>query len=184
MFGLIVVLINGLRTSVILTVALAGIYFFFVRLVHCHTHTHTHIYIYIYTYTAKFDGGLKIKYESLAHMWNKWYKAYLSDDEHDDFPRLIVRLEDLVFHGETVVPQICACAGATSRPNFVHSSTVQNQNVGIDTSNVREGLYRSLVRYGTTMNRRKGYPPFQLDAIKEILDPSMMEIFGYPYEEP
>ena len=131
--------------------------------------------------TAKFDGGLYIKYESLAHMWNSWYRAYLSKD--DDFPRLIVRLEDLVFHAETVIPQICTCAGGTFKQDFVHSSIVQNQNVGIDTSNVHEGLYRSIVRYGTTRNRRKGYPPFQLDAIKEVLDPSMMEVFGYPYEK-
>mmetsp|Transcript_49853 Transcript_49853/g.120803 ORF Transcript_49853/g.120803 Transcript_49853/m.120803 type:complete len:463 (+) Transcript_49853:229-1617(+) len=130
---------------------------------------------------AKFDGGLYIKYESLAHMWNLWYKAYLSSD--DDFPRLIVRLEDLVFHAETIIPQICTCAGGTHKAEFVHSSTVQNQNIGIDTSNVHEGLYRSIVRYGTTRNRRKGYPPFQLDAIKDILDPSMMDVFGYPYEE-
>jgi hypothetical protein len=115
-------------------------------------------------------------------MWNLWYKEYLAED--DAFPRLIVRLEDLVFHADTVVPQLCTCAGGTHTKEFQHSKTVQNQNAGIDTTDVSQGLYRSVVRYGNVTNRRRGYPTFQLEAAKEILDPSMMEVFGYPYEEP
>jgi hypothetical protein len=115
-------------------------------------------------------------------MWNLWYGAYLSQD--DDFPRLVVRLEDLLFHADEVVPQICTCAGGSFRAFFRHSRVVQNRNKGIDTTKVDEGLYRSIVRYGNTTNRRKGYPSFQLEAIRDILDPSMMDIFGYPFEEP
>jgi hypothetical protein len=57
-----------------------------------------------------------VNYTSLVDMWNVWYK-----DWHDvSFPRLMVRFEDLLFHAEDVVSQVCACGGGEDRSLFAY----------------------------------------------------------------
>jgi hypothetical protein len=51
------------------------------------------------------------KYDSIAHYWTAWYQEYLSAD----YPRLIVRFEDLQFHAKEMVDIVCQCAGAVAR---------------------------------------------------------------------
>lgn len=139
----------------------------------------------------------KEHYDSLVHLWNEWYQTYIKFDDankHKEtastmkepaFPFAVVRLEDLVFHAETVVPQLCECAGAEFRGEFKHTQTIANPNAGIDLSQGLDmGLLRSVIKYGNITNRRKGYPKFQLEAAKELLDPRMMDLLAYPYEEP
>lgn len=46
------------------------------------------------------------QHASLAHMWTDWYRDYYDGD----FPRLLVRLEDLVFHPHETLRKICECA--------------------------------------------------------------------------
>jgi hypothetical protein len=121
-----------------------------------------------------------IKHQSLGHLWNEWHQEYMNVS----FPRLIVRMEDIVFQAETVLPQICQCIGGEYSPRFVHYAEVSNTNIGIETSGPITGLIRAVIKYGNITNRRKGYPPFQLEAAKEVLDPKLMELFGYRYEEP
>ena len=52
-----------------------------------------------------------VNYTSLVDMWNLWYK----DWHAVSFPRLMVRFEDLLFHAEDVVSQVCACGGGEDR---------------------------------------------------------------------
>ncbi len=53
------------------------------------------------------------KHESLAHMWTDWYKDYYDAE----FPRLMIRLEDLVFYPHETIRQICECAGGSKDSN-------------------------------------------------------------------
>jgi hypothetical protein len=134
-------------------------------------------YIPIWT---KYDHDLNIRYESLPAFWNEWYKMYANAT----FPRIIVRLEDLVFYGDSVLPQLCQCAGLKYAASFTHAKHIANQNHGIDQNGTHTGLLRSVIRYGNITNRRSGYPDFQLHAAHDILDVEMMGLFSYPYEEP
>lgn len=52
-------------------------------------------------------------FPSLAHYWTEWYKQYLNAD----YPRLIVRFEDLQFHAKEMIDIVCQCAGAVARDN-------------------------------------------------------------------
>ena len=47
-------------------------------------------------------------YASLVHMWNDWYGEYYQAD----YPRLIVRFEDLLANASIVLEHIQQCAGA------------------------------------------------------------------------
>ena len=70
------------------------------------------------------------------------------------------------------------------RPQFHHKRTVANWNSGIDKNLTNgAGLLQSIIKYGSPKTRRKGYTPCQFWAAKDILDPRLMEIFGYHYEE-
>jgi hypothetical protein len=131
---------------------------------------------------ARYVKGLYIKYPSLVHLWNEWYNAYANVTE---FPRIIVRMEDVIFRGETVLPKICECFGGTYRqPDQVRrSADVANRNSGIDTSS-GSGLLRSVIKYGSKALRRKHYQKIQFEAAKDLLDPHLMELFGYSYEDP
>jgi hypothetical protein len=40
----------------------------------------------------------RIIYKSLPHFWSEWYQLYLDAE----YPRIIVRFEDLLFYGEEV----------------------------------------------------------------------------------
>ena len=162
---------------------------------------------------VKYSTDYRVHYDSLAHLWNDWYENYIEFNEHEheheheheydkhatmkepSFPFLIVRMEDLVFHAQTVVPQLCECAGAEFKGaggkngkgegEIKHYARVANDNSGIDVSKGHDtGLLRSIIKYGNFTNRRKGYPKFQLEAAKEILDSRLMNLLAYPYEEP
>ena len=91
-------------------------------------------------------------------------------------------MEDLIFHADVVVPQICACGGAKYATELHHHSNVSNRNHGIEQDGFMTGLIRSVIQYGNVTNRRRGYPPFQLQAAKDLLDATLMQTFHYPYE--
>ncbi len=134
---------------------------------------------------AKYVKELRIKYTSIVHLWNEWYNAYANVTT---FPRLIVRMEDLVFRADEVLPQICECFGGTwqnhhDKTQVRHQPKVANRNAGIDTG-LGSGLLRSIIKYGNTTSRREHYQSMQLEAAKDILDPKLMALFGYKYEEP
>jgi len=48
------------------------------------------------------------KYDSLADMWSDWYRSYIDAE----FPRLIIRFEDTLFHAEKIMEIISKCVGA------------------------------------------------------------------------
>ena len=58
-------------------------------------------------------------------MWNKWYEEW----EEQTFPRLTVRFEDLLFHGEEVTKVACECVGGvfTNKPfSYIEGSAKEN----------------------------------------------------------
>ena len=135
---------------------------------------------------AKYNQNLNIKYSSLAHLYNEWYNAYLNVTA---YPRVMVRLEDIIFRADQVVPTICECFGGTYRKNedtngVYQRADVANRNPGIDKASHTSGLLGSIIKYGNRTLRRRHYRRIQFEAAKEILDPHLMELFGYSFEDP
>lgn len=58
--------------------------------------------------TISWSQTVSREYKSLAHAWSEWYREYLDAD----FPRLMVRFEDLIFHAPAVLEKIRECVGA------------------------------------------------------------------------
>ena len=50
-------------------------------------------------------------YTSIVDMWREWNQAYVDVD----FPRLMVRYEDLLFNSQETTREVCECAGGTMK---------------------------------------------------------------------
>ena len=122
------------------------------------------------------------KHDSLAHFYSDWYGEYLNAD----FPRLMVRFEDLLFHGEKVIRTLCDCGGGVPRKDngrsgaFAHISESAKKGPNAHGPKAaRTNLVGALIRYGTFANRTDTMTPEDLMAARKHLDPAIMDAFGY-----
>ena len=161
---------------------------------------------------VKYSDEIIARHRSMADMWNDFYGDYVSlpiDDgieqsndinidtnninekdtkKRPSLPgRIIVRLEDLIFHADKVVPQICECMGATYHPdgtdgNILLIPETVNQNDGVqDLDSTITGILRTIIKYGTPSKRLERFQDMQqLVAAKKLLNGTLMDLFGYP----
>eukprot|EP00934_Nitzschia_sp_Nitz4_P001967 Nitzschia sp. Nitz4//scaffold10_size219509//78115//79405//NITZ4_001419-RA/size219509-augustus-gene-0.270-mRNA-1//-1//CDS//3329532893//1967//frame0 len=118
-------------------------------------------------------------HESLAHFWKDWYQEYYDAD----FPRLMVRLEDLVFFPYEVVKSTCECIGGTVVPHeefSIHSESVKKGADGHDGA-AHTDLASSFSLH-IHANRTKGMTPEDTAFARSVLGTSpVMQYFGYKY---
>jgi len=119
-------------------------------------------------------------HDSLAHLWNDWNRDYYDAD----FPRLMVRFEDVLFFAKNVTAQACACMGGTLLPKFQHirKSAKKGKVHGQD----KTTLLDSLLRYGPNHAKEqwlKGMTPEDLTFAKQVLDHEIMDTFGYEHPQ-
>lgn len=116
-----------------------------------------------------------VDYESLAHLWSEWYRDWYDAD----FPRLVVRFEDLMFHAEESISKVCDCIGGTMRPNFRYVEDSAKGQGGPHMGSA--GFLASLISYGNITLRNQDILKDGTDRAyaREHLDKELMEIFGY-----
>ncbi|KAK1737331.1 hypothetical protein QTG54_012198 [Skeletonema marinoi] len=116
-----------------------------------------------------------IHYDSLLELWNRWYTEWTAAE----FPRLMVRFEDLLFHAEETISQICDCAGGQMRPRFRYVEDSAKGDTGPHAGSA--GFLASLVTYGNSTKRMKDILTDEADYefAKENLDEKLMKDFGY-----
>lgn len=131
--------------------------------------------------TTRFAEGRTETSDSLAHLWNDWYKMYLEDAT---YPRLIVRLEDLVFHAKETTTTICECVGGkmrTDRPFTYVLDSAKADSRGHDTST---GFVQAWIKYAKPMPPRGGFTPSDYRAAEEALNDEYMKMFHYAHPPP
>lgn len=116
------------------------------------------------------------EYDSLAHVWNDWYRGYVEAS----FPRLIVRFEDLLFwHTDEVLQAISDCVDS---PLMRYKSPPV-----ISTEPVKQGEYYERIKkqssWLSALIKTNGYR--DLDNAEDsalansYLDKELMRIFHY-----
>lgn len=127
---------------------------------------------------VRYKSGTQF-HESLAHLWNDWYKEYMVDA---DFPRIVVRLEDLVFHAKEVVTQICSCIGGTVVDDFRYVS--ETAKVGDDNihGKDRTNLFKWFTKWHLE-DRTKNMTKEDRAYAREHLDPDLLKKFQYEHPE-
>lgn len=119
-------------------------------------------------------------FDSLAHFWAQWYKEYLEAD----YPRLIVRFEDLQFHAKDTLDIICQCAGAVTKQKAgIFQYIVDSAKWGAAHKDRSSNMVTAMIKYGTDKNRFKGFRPEDEIVASSVLTPELLELFGYEVPE-
>jgi len=122
--------------------------------------------------TVNFQSFHKPHYASLVGLWNDWYGDYMAVDS---FPLLIIRFEDLLFHAEEVITQVCHCADGEVKGGIHIMGESAKNHAGSN------GLLSSILRYGHQDNRTDGMTKDDIDYAQQALNKDMMETFGYSH---
>ena len=112
-------------------------------------------------------------HKSLAHLYNDYYGEWLKAD----FPKAVIRFEDLIFHTEYVVEKVCLCAGGKmfDRP-FQYIKSSAKTGLGHKGSN---GFLDSVLKYGNVSRRSESFSKLDLDFAKATLYSDILEAFNY-----
>ncbi|CAJ1950116.1 unnamed protein product [Cylindrotheca closterium] len=164
-------------------------------------------------------------WDSLVHYWNDWYGSYYynnnnsnnDNDNHqtannnhqEDFPRLMIRFEDTLFHAKTVMKLVCACGGGIFSGNedeeeddggeinigFTNDNTAKQQQqqqhqmgsafrpivdeAKFEHKHVQNNLVSAIVKYGTEKGRYRNMTQDDLEFAQTHLDSELMKAFHY-----
>jgi hypothetical protein len=118
-------------------------------------------------------------HKGLTGLWNDWYAEY--EEAGDEFPRLMIRYEDLLFHQKEVMTHICDCAGGElkNQHRMQLKDTSAKGNYGVHTGS--SGLLSAIQRYGRAVQRVDGMTIDDKKYAEKALNPEFMKMFGYSY---
>jgi hypothetical protein len=125
-----------------------------------------------------YGSGLQ-RYESVAHLWNRWYRGYFDSMA---FPRIMIRMEDLIFYPHKVIPKICHCAGATLSHGGAIKVPLESAKQDARGHQMRYSTtyLQAVIKYGNLRTWER-FPLRDRVAARGILDNEMMETFGYQH---
>ena len=125
-------------------------------------------------------------YKSLVHMWNQWNGQYVhyGHGSIQDFPRLVVRYEDLLFHQEDVIQQVCDCVGGNvvvDSNNVIRLKDSAAKPNHLEMHSGSSDLVSAIIRYGKNEGRVKGMTKEDIEFAESMLDDELMNMFGYTH---
>lgn len=104
-------------------------------------------------------------------MWSMWYQAYFNAD----FPRLMIRFEDTLFHAEKVMQIVNECVGSSESeitPFLYH--------LGKSKRGPSSDFPTALGKYGSERGRYDGMAEVDREYARSALDANLMRTFHYP----
>jgi hypothetical protein len=117
-------------------------------------------------------------YESLAHLWNRWNRAWYDSIA---FPRLVIRMEDLLYYPDQVILQVCTCAGGSLQPEF--SVPMESTKMKQSGHNQHSRTFlQAFIRYGN-FRLWDRFPLQDHLAARTVLDRELMQVFGYQHPD-
>lgn len=113
------------------------------------------------------------QHTSMVHLWNDYYRDWMETD----FPKLVVRFEDLLFHAEEVVTKVCECGrGEIRKGPFQYEISSAKQGKAHLGAN---GLLTSMMKYATESNRLKSFTNQDLEYARKNINAELMKLFHY-----
>lgn len=131
--------------------------------------------------SVKFAAERKTFHDSLAHLWNDWYREYYKEA---DYPRLLIRFEDVIFFQEQVTEQVCNCAGGIIRTDRPFHHLVNSAKDGPGHGRDRTGMVDAWIKYGKPKQARGGFNQADYEASQDALNKELMDAFGYHHPPP
>jgi len=122
--------------------------------------------------TIRYPIG-KISWPSLADVWSDWYNQYLQAD----YPRLIVRFEDLIFQQKKLIGTICECAGAV--PKTDSFSYVVGAGKWGKSHTGSSNMVSAMIKYGSDKKRFAHLTTEDLAFASKHVDANLLHLFHY-----
>ncbi len=130
----------------------------------------------------EFKGRPKsVRYDSLVDLWNQWYTNYLNITS--DFPRLMIRYEDILLYPTEVITAACQCGGGT----VINTNDADNRISHFEQSakpfhfKNGTGLVKAMARYLKEDNRTDTMTEDDLNYAKEAFSSELMDLFHYKH---
>lgn len=118
---------------------------------------------------VQFSETQAVYWGSLVSMYNDWYREYTEAD----FPRLMVRFEDLLFAPEDLLQAVADCVGAELRSSIVYKTESSKQH-GSQTT-----LIGAIIKTGTGRDRLSNMTQADLDYVDRTVDEELLTAFDY-----
>jgi len=119
--------------------------------------------------TFTFAGNLSAHWDSLAHFYNDWYQQYI----RADFPRLIVRYEDMLLYGPKILGKIAECVGSTTPSEFSYLLDRAKKHGS------RSGFVDAVFKSGNSALRLKGLTTEDLAYTRTHIDADLLRLMHY-----
>eukprot|EP00529_Nitzschia_sp_RCC80_P020478 CAMPEP_0113467018 /NCGR_PEP_ID=MMETSP0014_2-20120614/14589_1 /TAXON_ID=2857 /ORGANISM="Nitzschia sp." /LENGTH=382 /DNA_ID=CAMNT_0000359295 /DNA_START=427 /DNA_END=1575 /DNA_ORIENTATION=+ /assembly_acc=CAM_ASM_000159 len=120
-------------------------------------------------------SGPEIWFDSLAHFWAQYYAEYLDAD----YPRLLVRFEDIHFHVKELIDRVCQCAGGVARhPEGGFKYILGSAKWG-GTHTSKTNMVTAMIKYGSNKNRFKGMSGEDMEFAATVFNARLMNLFQY-----
>ena len=135
----------------------------------------------LYDVDVVYREDKRYKYESLADLWSTWYNDYLHTH---DFPRLMIRYEDLLFYPTEVVTAVCECGGGkllSSERGIHHVEESAKKEHYKNSAPV--GLLSAIQRYGKEDHRTDTMTEEDLSYARAAFSSDLMDLFHYSHPE-
>jgi hypothetical protein len=117
-----------------------------------------------------FDRNSTLHWDSLVDLWNDWNRQYLQAD----YPRLMVRFEDLLFQAPAVMKQISDCMGVDFNLTTFRYQKGKAKKHGSGTD-----FLHAIIKSGNETARKQGMTEQDLTFAAQHLDADLMRIFQY-----
>lgn len=119
-----------------------------------------------------------VQYNSMLDFWNTWYSDYLNEKE---FPRIMIRFEDILFHLDEVMTKICECGGGEVKQNKDGMHLKEQAAKKGTVHNGSSGLLSAITKYGSATHRLDGMTKEDVEFANENVSSDLMELFSYTY---
>ena len=114
-------------------------------------------------------------FDSLVDVWNDWYRPYWENKEN--YPRLIVRFEDLLLHAPVIIEKVSECIFG---PDYIR----QKRNFKYQTSSSKShgsgtNFLKAIMKTANETSRESGLTLKDKIYAAQHLDAEMMNAFQY-----
>jgi hypothetical protein len=130
----------------------------------------------VYALTQQSNYTKLDQYDSMVQFWNSWNNDYYL---HADYPRLVVRFEDVMYRLQDVVSAVRSCIGMeSSNASFVYHTSSSKKHGD------PAGVLDSLQKYASHTRRYIGLNEADRKYANDALDSNLMKLFRYRYAPP
>ena len=124
----------------------------------------------LFNVTVNFDKNQKLHWDSLIHLYTDWYNQYWKDA---DYPRLMVRFEDMLLQAPAVLQKIAECVETEmSEPFRYQISSAKGHGSGT-------GFVKAVLKSGSREARMRGMSDEDVAFAVEHLDAGLMRLMQY-----